>query len=683
MSTPGEKIGVLLETCEPDLNELVPPDKLVSMLADEHGVLVLSAPCWSDETSVQRIRKACVENNLDGVVICGPSPESSQVSDWLEIQDRQEAVAVVHAAIHDHVSPDGKDDKKALEKIERLVRMAIARVRGSSPVRVMEKPVQRKVLVIGGTQAAFETSQRLAGSGLQVVMAESKPAPCVYPLNQDMVKELRSSKNVDIIEDGSIEYVDGAVGDFHVELSTASGRRYLEVGAIVVAVELETFESAKLPGVDSERVLSLRVFGQQLQDGGGTADSVCILLDRGENERICAAKAAVEFAYKHAKAGGKASIVARHMPVYGTQGQQIYDEARKAGVRFLRVAQEPSIEQGAGCISVKITDTVLPEKQLSLQVDRLVLPESMGPSKRLARLAHVLHQPRDLMGYLQSGNVRHRPVGSARLGVFFVGGCHDQCEPAQASVEARAVVGKILSQLPEKEVRVATEKIIYDTGHCARCLNCVRSCPHGAIHPDEEGHWVELLDAACWQCGICASVCPGLALEHARVRFDQMHHTLHVATADLAQSPPVVAFACRQGAIRAMDEARRQGLSLPQELLVVDVPCAGLVSDRILLDAIEQGARGVMVLGCHHDNCRSLWGSDLAGSRVEILRKKLAELGVEEQRICFHPVAANEAFRLIHLLGDAMGEFPEGRAFEPGPYRAVDGDEFGQEVIHG
>jgi coenzyme F420-reducing hydrogenase delta subunit len=162
-----------------------------------------------------------------------------------------------------------------------------------------------------------------------------------------------------------------------------------------------------------------------------------------------------------------------------------------------------------------------------------------------------------------------------------------------------------------------------------------------------------------------------------------MHRVLRVAAADMNHVAPVIAFACRQGAVRALDEAGRLGLSIPRDLLVVDVPCAGLVSDRILLDAIEQGARGVMVLGCHHDNCRSLWGSDLTGSRVEALRKKLGELGAGEQRICFHPVAANEAFRLIHLLEDSMGRFPGGRAFEPDPYREVPGGDALQEVSHG
>ncbi len=683
MSTHSEKIGLLLETCDSALSKLLPEDKLVSMLEDEKGIFVFPAPSWTDGDAVARIRNTCRENDLHGLVICGPSPESSQVSDWIEVQDRDEAVAVVHAAIRDHVSVSDDEQGKSLEKIERLVRMAIARLRGSSPINVVEKEVQRKVLVIGGNHAAFETARGLAASGLSVVLAESKPTSgCVYPLSEDLVREVHSSRNVEVLKDASVEYVDGGVGDFRVELSTPSARRYLNTGAIVVAVDLETIDGPLLPTVDDERVISLRRFGQQVTAKDGPSDSVCILLDQKDGERLCAAKAAVGFALEHVKAGGKASIVGRHMPVYGTQGQEVYDQARSAGVRFLRVEDAPVIEHSTHCLNVSFTDTVLPEKHFSLQVDRIVVPASMGPSKRLGSLAHVLRQPRDLMGYLQSGNVRHRPVGSPRRGIFFVGGCHDQCDPSQAAMEAQAVVDQVISQLPEGKIRVAAEKIIYDTGHCARCLNCVRSCPHGAIHPDEEGHWMQLLDPACWQCGICVSVCPGLALQHGRLRFDQIHQTLHVATADLNQSAPVVAFACRQGAIRAIDEAVSQGLSLPDELLFVDVPCAGLVSDRILLDAIEQGARGVMVLGCHHDNCRSMWGSDLTSSRVDALKNKLSELGVDAKRVCFHPVAANEAFRLVHLLNDAMDEFPQGRGISPAGRRELTA-EAGQEVSHG
>jgi coenzyme F420-reducing hydrogenase delta subunit len=97
---------------------------------------------------------------------------------------------------------------------------------------------------------------------------------------------------------------------------------------------------------------------------------------------------------------------------------------------------------------------------------------------------------------------------------------------------------------------------------------------------------------------------------------------------------------------------------------LVDVPCAGLVSDEIVLDALEQGARGVLALGCHHDNCRSLWGSDLSRKRVDKVREAIEAVGVQPQRVRFDTLASNEPHRLVHLLAEVVESMPAGQIGE-------------------
>ncbi|NQT36293.1 MAG: hydrogenase iron-sulfur subunit, partial [Planctomycetes bacterium] len=242
------------------------------------------------------------------------------------------------------------------------------------------------------------------------------------------------------------------------------------------------------------------------------------------------------------------------------------------------------------------------------------------------------------------------------------GGCHDECDPEEAGLEAQAVLADLMALLPDrKTIQVPAEKVVVDTDKCAACLTCYRACPHGAIQPNTSQHRMDILDAACWQCGICAAVCPGRALEHGSLRFRQMHDTLQVATQELLGRRPIIAFACRQSAVPAAGAAGHAGLALPTDVLLVDVPCAGLVSDQIVLDALEQGARGVLVLGCHHDNCRSLWGSNLSRKRVDKVRNALGAVGVESERVRFHTVAANEPHRLAHVLAEASQSMPAGR----------------------
>jgi coenzyme F420-reducing hydrogenase delta subunit len=92
------------------------------------------------------------------------------------------------------------------------------------------------------------------------------------------------------------------------------------------------------------------------------------------------------------------------------------------------------------------------------------------------------------------------------------------------------------------------------------------------------------------------------------------------------------------------------GFTLPPGLQVVRVPCAGKVDVDYILKAFETGADGVMVLGCHEDNCRSLRGNTYALWRVEAAQRMLAEVGLEPERIAFAGLASNMGSEFARLV---------------------------------
>jgi heterodisulfide reductase subunit A len=51
-----------------------------------------------------------------------------------------------------------------------------------------------------------------------------------------------------------------------------------------------------------------------------------------------------------------------------------------------------------------------------------------------------------------------------------------------------------------------------DPDLCARCLNCLRICPHDAIVFNDETRAAVVLPRACQDCGLCASICPAKAI---------------------------------------------------------------------------------------------------------------------------------------------------------------------------
>ena len=660
------RIGVLIETGDPAVAASLPPEGLEVCLGGSDEVAVFLAVSWTGRNASSSIGQLCRQENLSGVVICGPSSGSGLAPEWIEGENGQPLVPVTWAAIRDHCVWVEKDEDARAAKTRRLVEMAVARVRDTEPCTMTDVATERTVAVAGGNHAAYQMASVLLDAGFPVILLQSGASDgCFYPISHELVERVTSHAKAQVVADASIEQVDGHIGNYRLRVSAAKKRRFFRVGAVVVAVDAETGPLDLDDALDApERVMSLRQYGEVVKRGELDGKAACIWLDRNGLDRRCAGQAALTSALEHVRRNGRPTLLFHQIPVYGHSGQVLYDDARAAGVTVFRYDTAPRFSAANGTVQVTVTDPALPDGALEFGVDRLVLPARVRPPESHARLAALLRQPLDLQGYLQPGNVRHRPVGSARRGVYFVGGCHDECDPEEAGLEAQAVLADLMAHLPDKTTRVPVERVVVDADKCAACLTCYRACPHGAIQPNTTQHRMDILDPACWQCGICAAVCPGRALEHGSLRRSQMHEVLRVASKEMLGRRPIIAFACRQSAVPAADAAGHAGLVLPTDVLLVDVPCAGLVGDQFVLDALEQGARGVLVLGCHHDNCRSLWGSDLSRKGVDRVREAIEAVGVEGERVQFHTLAANEPYRLMHLLDEALESMPAGQIGE-------------------
>ena len=116
----------------------------------------------------------------------------------------------------------------------------------------------------------------------------------------------------------------------------------------------------------------------------------------------------------------------------------------------------------------------------------------------------------------------------------------------------------------------------------------------------------------------------------------------------------VKAFCCEQSAARAAMKA-----TLPEGVDLVEVPCGGFVESQALLVALQAGADGVIVFGCHTDNCEHLVGNIRVQKRVERLSQQLESIGISGTRVRFCPVAAVEEGRFVEELNAFVQEMEE------------------------
>jgi coenzyme F420-reducing hydrogenase delta subunit len=97
--------------------------------------------------------------------------------------------------------------------------------------------------------------------------------------------------------------------------------------------------------------------------------------------------------------------------------------------------------------------------------------------------------------------------------------------------------------------------------------------------------------------------------------------------------PVIVAFCCHYCAYTAADMAGSLRRGYPPNVKIIRVPCSGKVDAIHLVKAIQGGADGVYVAGCLEGDCHFKSGNAKAARRVAYVKRLLADIGIEPERI--------------------------------------------------
>jgi len=84
--------------------------------------------------------------------------------------------------------------------------------------------------------------------------------------------------------------------------------------------------------------------------------------------------------------------------------------------------------------------------------------------------------------------------------------------------------------------------------------------------------------------------------------------------------------------------------------------CSGRVDPIFVLKAFEKGADGVLICGCHIGDCHYQEGNHKTVRRVALLKKMLAQLGIEDERVRLEWISASEAARFASIVNNMTEE---------------------------
>jgi F420-non-reducing hydrogenase iron-sulfur subunit len=116
--------------------------------------------------------------------------------------------------------------------------------------------------------------------------------------------------------------------------------------------------------------------------------------------------------------------------------------------------------------------------------------------------------------------------------------------------------------------------------------------------------------------------------------------------------PRIVGFCCNWCSYRGADLAGTARTKCSPNVRIVRVMCSGRVEPTFILKALELGADGVLILGCHPGDCHYAEGNYKAARRMPLLKKMLAQLGIEEERVRLDWVSASEGDRFVSIVNE-------------------------------
>lgn len=114
--------------------------------------------------------------------------------------------------------------------------------------------------------------------------------------------------------------------------------------------------------------------------------------------------------------------------------------------------------------------------------------------------------------------------------------------------------------------------------------------------------------------------------------------------------PNIVAFLCNWCSYAGADLAGTSRIKYPPNVKVIRVMCSGRVNPMFVINALQQGADGVLVAGCHPGDCHYTQGNYFAKRRMAVLKKLLEYIGVEPERVHMAWVSAAEGQKFADVI---------------------------------
>jgi coenzyme F420-reducing hydrogenase delta subunit len=118
--------------------------------------------------------------------------------------------------------------------------------------------------------------------------------------------------------------------------------------------------------------------------------------------------------------------------------------------------------------------------------------------------------------------------------------------------------------------------------------------------------------------------------------------------------PKIVAFVCNWCTYAGADLTGTSRMKYSANVKIIRFPCTGRIDFMLLMKAFDNGADGIIVSGCHPNDCHYSTGNFHARRRWIVFRNLLDFAGIDTERIQFSWVSAAEGAKWANVVNSTV-----------------------------
>ncbi len=327
---------------------------------------------------------------------------------------------------------------------------------------------------------------------------------------------------------------------------------------------------------------------------------------------------------------------------FGKGFEDLYKRSKNSGVMYIRGLPSEIREDPVTSNLVIVSENTNTGRVEEHEVDLAVLSVGLIPTKDSDVIQRLFTLSKTSDGFFMESHPKLKPVDAPTQGVFFAGCAEGPKDIKDSVTQASAAASRAGILMKAGKIKVEAITSIVNEEICNACGLCARVCPYNAIEVDPKNKVpAHTIEAACAGCGTCGAECRHGAITMRHFTDEQILAQVDAVTEEDADKK-IVAFCCNWCSYAGADFAGVSRMQYPPNVRIIRSMCSGRVSEEFVLHAFRRGAAGVLVAGCHLNDCHYIDANYQTLKRVERLWKKLEKMGIEKERLQLAWISAAE-----------------------------------------